>query len=184
MPLAKGQKLRSKDERRRLALEVWGARLRGMSLAEIGKAKNLPLSTVWWLLQESKRLTKFEFTQLTQEEIRKEFWLEGKERVKTLWLLFANHKDNPIIQVRCVEAIGVESERMIRIATSLGLIAKEPDTINVTLVAEIITYGILDTIPDPDTRHRLAATLGKRLAAIGVGGDSGGQPQLSGPDGR
>lgn len=184
MPLAKGQKLRSKEERRRIAQEVWTARLRGMSLSEIGRLKNLPVSTVWFFLQEAQRVNKAEFDQLTQDEIKKEFWLEGKDRTKTLWLLFANNKDNPAVQVRCLEAIGSESERMIKTGQSLGLIHKEPEMINIKLAAEVITYAVIEAITDLDTRNRLAAAIGKRLAALGFRGDPDGRRELPGPDGR
>lgn len=184
MPLPKGQKIRGKDERRRITLEVWSARVRGLSISEIGRLKNLPESTVWTFLEEAKRLNRFELSHLSQEEIKRQFWLEGKERIKNFWLIFSAHRDDPAIQLRCLEGIGAESERMIKTGQSLGLIRKEPETISIQLVSEVITYGILDTIPDAGMRSRLAAALGKRLAALGVGGDSRGQSPLPGSGGR
>ena len=184
MPLAKGQKLRSKEERRRLSLEVWTARLRGMSTREIARLKAIPEATVRYFLQEAQRVSKCEFDQLTQEEIRREFWLEGKERTKTLWLIFANNKDNAAVQVRCLEAIGAESERLIKTGQTLGLIHKEPDTINIKLAAEVITYAVIEAVTDLDTRDRLAATISKRLAALGFGRAPDRRPEFSGPDGH
>ena len=184
MPLVKGQKIRSKEERRRLSVEVWTAKVRGMSNREIARLKGIPESTVRYFLQEAQRVNKFEFDQLTQERIAQDYWLEGKERIKTMWLLFANNKDNPAVQVRCLEAIGAESERMIKTGQSVGLIRKEPETINVQLAAEVITYGIIESVPDPDTRSRLAAAISKRLAAVGVGKDPDGRPEPAGENGH
>ncbi len=184
MPLPKGQKIRSKQERRRIALEVWSARLRGLSISEIGRLKNLPDSTVWTFLQEAQRLNRAELSQLTQEEIKREFWLEGKDRIKNFWIIFSGHRDDPAIQLRCLEGIGAEAERMIKTGQSLGLIRKEPDTINIKLAAEVITYAVIDTITDLDTRNRLAAAISKRLAALGFGGDPDRQPELPGSDGH
>lgn len=159
---------RSKDERRRLTCEIWLLRLRGASIRDIARTLNLPDSTVQWYLQEAERVNQQEVGTLTQEAIGRNFWLEGKERIRRLWAIHESKTSTqkPEVQIRCLEVIGNESERMIKVGQSLGIIHKEPDMINVQVVAEVISRAFLEAIPDQSLRSRLATIIRHRLSAL------------------
>ena len=127
MPLVKGQKKRNKEARRQLTLEVGAARLRGLSIPEIARLKNLPQSTVVFYLKESQRLNEHEFSQMTQELITRQFYMDAKERMKKFWEIFYASTKDPRVQIQCLEGMGREDERMITLGQSLGLIHKEAE---------------------------------------------------------
>jgi len=122
----KGQKFRSKDQRRAMTIKCGAYKLHGLHVMEIARLENCSESLVRYYISEFDRITKRDLMDKTSDRIALEFLQASVERTKHFWILY-QQTDNHKVKATCLNSIREEHELMVKMGQSLGVIHREPD---------------------------------------------------------
>ena len=167
MGLIKGQKLINKEERKRIAVDLYNLKLCGASILEIALAKEMPESTVRFYLKDFERISDHEFKEQTARYVAKMIFLKSARRCRYLWNLYNGRKvknkrhpeKEPIlieptdnIRLGVIMALKDEDYHVVKMAQSLGYVHQAPQKIEgqITFADLMILAGQENGTDDPN----------------------------------
>ena len=109
------------DQRRDFMKRVYTLRIRRYTMPQIATELGVPISTIFYYIQEIKRVYSHELKDLTCRDVAEDVFLASRERIQFLWGTALSTK-NEAVKLGCMNSIREEEKHCVAIGQELGLI--------------------------------------------------------------